>query len=350
MNKEICFSHPEPAGKKTKVLPIFIPFLGCPSRCIYCAQHLQTGIKTRSLSQVVEELNTILSRERMRGGKGWEVAFFGGTFTGLSPAWIERFLSVVDKFKGLGVVERVRCSTRPDFIDKEKLSLLAGEMDLIEIGVQSFDPRVLLLSRRGYSPSQAMVACEMVKEYGLDLGIQLLPGLPGFSRKGWMEDINITVSLSPSCVRIYPCVVLKGTELATLYGRGKYRPLEGDRAVRLVGRGVLRLWRHGIKVIRMGLHNEPLLREAVIAGPWDPCFGSQVRSYILSRLIYVHLIGSGLAPSSTSLICPRRFSGEIWGRGGRYRDFFKDIGMDTTRIYFEDIGSFILYGEETPKH
>ncbi len=342
MNKDLSFSYPEPPRDKRKILPVFIPFSGCPSRCIYCAQHLQTGSKVRSLDLVYREARSLLSSLEDKGERGYEVAFFGGTFTGLSSSWIERFLTLTGEFREKGVILRVRCSTRPDFIDKETLSLLKGRMELIELGIQSFNKEVLRLSGRGYTPEVALSACEIVKEEGFSLGIQLLPGLPGFSKKIWRADVNTSIFLSPDCMRIYPCVVLKGTELARWFREGKYNPLSVDETIRLVGWAVFRFWRHGIRVIRIGLHNQPSLEREVVAGPWDSSFGSQVRGYILSRFLYAHLLARQIPPSKAILTCPGHVRGEIWGRKGRYRQFFEAIGMDLRHIHFKDVSDFSI--------
>ncbi len=340
MNTKISFSYPEPPRQKTTVLPVFIPFLGCPSRCIYCAQHLQTGTRVRSLERVYEETRSLLESLEEKGKKDYEVAFFGGTFTGLSPRWINLFLHLTERFKERGLVSKVRCSTRPDFIDKKVLSLLRGRVELIELGIQSFDRSVLELSRRGYAPDSALSACNMVMEEGFSLGIQLLPGLPGFSRRVWHKDVKTTISLSPECVRIYPCIVLEGTELARWYREGRYVPLSLEETIKMVGWALFRFWRHGIRVIRIGLHNQTSLDREVIGGPWDPCLGSQVRGYVLSRFLYAHLLARELSPSLVKLTCPGRVQGDIWGRRGIYKRFFRAIGMDPGSIYFKDVSVF----------
>ncbi len=142
------------------------------------------------------------------------MAFYGGTFTGLPLIWIERFLEFALPFKEQGLISRIRCSTRPDYISSEILSKIKRlGIDTVEVGIQSFDNNILKASGRGYSKDIAKYACSLIKGFDLKLGIQLLPGLPGFNSKTWMEDINQTIKLGPDMVRIYPCVVLKGTVL-----------------------------------------------------------------------------------------------------------------------------------------
>ena len=328
------FYHPEPKKEKTSIIPIFIPFFGCPKRCIYCAQPLQTGNNIKSLDKTLKILIETLENKRKKGQKGFELAFFGGTFTGISLEWIKKFLNIARKFKHNGVLKKIRCSTRPDFVDKEKLNFLKDlGMDIVELGIQTFDDHSLFLSKRGYTGSLAKDACYLVKEAGLELGIQLLPGLPGFSKAIWTEDIKKTIQIQPKFVRIYPCIVLKGTILEKKYLAGEYKPLELNNSVKLISRGVLKLWRHNIPVIRIGLHNEKSLRENIIAGPWDPGYGSMVRSYILSKIIYTYLIFFN-GNKIKKILIPQRFSGEIWGKKGNYKKFYEKLGLKSEQIEF----------------
>jgi hypothetical protein len=73
--------------------------------------------------------------------------------------------------------------------------------------------------------------------------------------------------------RLYPCLVLEGTELEAMYQRGEYRPLGLETAVRMSGRLVLEAERHGFNVIRIGLLESESLKNSVRAGPYHPSFG-----------------------------------------------------------------------------
>jgi hypothetical protein len=108
-------------------------------------------------------------------------------------------------------------------------------------------------------------------------------------------------------VRLYPVVVIRGTELARWYKEGRYEPLSLEAAVRLCTESCIRLEQENIPVIRMGLMSSPSLLEAgqIIAGPWHPAFGFLVRS----RMYHIGLEGKLPPPGESSIIrifVPRR--------------------------------------------
>ena len=111
-------------------------------------------------------------------------------------------------------------------------------------------------------------------------GEELIPGLPGDSEKTFMETVETVASLRPDMVRLYPTVVIRGTDLARWYLEGRYRPLRLEEAVRICRDSCIRLEGEGIAVIRIGLMSSPSLREAgqIVAGPWHEAFGFLVRT------------------------------------------------------------------------
>ena len=152
----------------------------------------------------------------------------------------------------------------------------------VELGVQSMDEEVLLKSRRGHTAEDVTRAVRMLKRVGLRAGVQLMPGLPGDSPERFSRTIEQVVALEPDMVRLYPALVIRGTELARMYARGSYRPLTLKQAVELCARAVSRFEERGIPVIRIGLMSSPSLLEQgrILAGPWHPALGFLVRSSI----------------------------------------------------------------------
>jgi histone acetyltransferase (RNA polymerase elongator complex component) len=324
------FPHPEPVQKRLKLLPVFLPFAGCPSRCVFCDQHAQTGLAGLRLEDALEALRDRLTRE---DGGAFGLGFFGGTFTGLSLAWQDRFLELASRFAGSGGLVHLRVSTRPDRVDADSLRRLRGSgVSMIELGVQSFSSSVLAASGRGYDGTVAAGACKMVREAGLELGIQLLPGLPGHDAPLWREDVRRTLALAPDVVRIYPCVVVRGTGLADLYARGEYAPWPLGTAVQESGRAVLDFWQAGVRVIRLGLAGEPGLLERLLAGPWHPAFGNMARSLALRLFLEERL--SGLAGRVTKIFLPSRCGGELWGHGRENAEALARLGMVRENVHF----------------
>ncbi len=268
--------------KKQVTIPIFIPHLGCPHRCVFCNQWESSGErKVPTADSIGEKIELYLSTipdsvERI------EVAFFGGSFTGIDTEKQEEFLSVPYRLKKDGCIQGIRLSTRPDCIDEEKLQLLKNlEVETVELGVQSFSDSVLAASRRGHTVGDTYKAIDLLKREGFKLVIQLMPGLPEDSTDSSIRSAKIAASLKPASVRIYPTVVLEKTRLAEMYRAGQYRALSLEEAIELCKEMLLIFSNQGIPVIRMGLHpfsdNE---KENIITGPYHPAFGFLVKSRV----------------------------------------------------------------------
>jgi histone acetyltransferase (RNA polymerase elongator complex component) len=211
---------------------------------------------------------------------------------------------------------------------------------MIELGVQSFSSQALRVCRRGYDAEVALKACTSVRELGLELGVQLMPGLPGQSQRCWQQDVRIVEDIQPASVRLYPCLVLRGTKLDQMWLRGHYRPWCLRTAVSSLARSVLSLWRHGVQVIRTGLANEEGLQEQVRAGPWHPSLGTMVRSRILTSMLITRALLLGSGPKT--LVCPRRYSGELWGFQGENRPRLERHGITSQGVTFWDRPEFFL--------
>lgn len=337
----VRFSPPEPPRSKRRLLPVFLPFAGCPGRCVFCDQHAQTGLEGLSLEKTLVEL-----RGRLDGEKGpYALGFFGGTFTGLDTVWQDRFLDLASEFAGPETLAHVRISTRPDRIDPETLARLRAKgVDMVEIGVQSFASEVLEASGRGYDAQVAAEACAMVREAGLELGVQLLPGLPGHDARLWREDVRRTLALAPDVVRIYPCVVVGGTGLAEMYRRGEYAPWSLDTAVDECGRALLEFWKKGVRVIRLGLAGEQGLLERLLAGPWHPAFGNMVRSKALGLFLEERL--SGQPGRVKRIFLPARCGGELWGHGRAGAPALARLGIVRENVNFWSEPDIVVELEE----
>ena len=193
-----------------KILPIFIPHLGCPFNCVYCDQHLITKTNHINPKEITKRIKNFCRKNAAIRDK--EIAFFGGTFTNLP---IEKQKELFDLTKPfLSQIFGIRISTRPDFIDDNILKLSKeNKVKVIELGIQSFSDDVLSASKRGYNAKTAISACNSIKKHNFKLGIQLMPGLPDFSEKSIIETVKITIRIQPDFVRIYPTIVLKKTVL-----------------------------------------------------------------------------------------------------------------------------------------
>ncbi|NMC26799.1 MAG: radical SAM protein [Syntrophomonadaceae bacterium] len=270
---------------KNYIVPIFIPHMGCPYDCIYCNQ--KTIAAQQDVPSPAQTIDIIASYlHTMPPADSVEVAFFGGSFTALDLAVQRQYLEAVQPFISGGRVTGIRVSTRPDYIDDQRLELLAAhQVKTVELGVQSLSRRVLKASSRHYTPEDVVRSSNLIKSLRMDLGIQLMIGLPGDSYQQDMETTRQVVQLRPQVVRIYPTLVIAGTALAQIWQQGKYMPLGLAEAVMTCRDMYIQFQHEDIKVIRMGLYPGEELRRAgnILAGPFHPSFGELVEQEIFKE-------------------------------------------------------------------
>ncbi|MCK5051619.1 MAG: radical SAM protein, partial [Candidatus Cloacimonetes bacterium] len=281
-----------------KIFPIFIPHLGCPFNCVYCNQLTITKSKIPSTRSISENIKKFCENNQLEEK---EIAFFGGTFTKLSKEQQQTYLDVVNKYKDL--IQGIRISTRPDSIDQEILDFCKeNNVRTIELGIQSFDDSVLKTTKRGYTSQDAVESCNLIKESNFALGIQLMPGLPGFNADSLTNTIETTIKLKPDFVRIYPTIVLKNTELENWFNAGEYSPLSLQESIVITSEMISRFRENNITIIKVGLHSD-IDKDDIIAGPYHQSFGELVRAEMFKVEILNNFKANTLeiSPSDISL-------------------------------------------------
>jgi len=304
-------------AKKQITIPVFVPHMGCPHRCAFCNQWKTSGAERIPHGRLIQEQVERYASSIKKSVTRIELAFFGGSFTGISEEKQTELLEAVLPFRKSGCIHAIRLSTRPDYIDENKLSLLARfGVTTVELGAQSFSDDVLSASLRGHSAEDTVRAARLIREKGFDLVIQLMPGLPLDTRELSVFSAQKAVELNPSSVRIYPTVVMAGTELARLFSSGNYSPLSLEEAIGTCKEMYLIFKNSGIPVIRMGLHPlGPGEQADILAGPYHPAFGFLVKSRVkrdeLAGLIGEHVRYA--TPAGIHLSIPVRDSEEYIG-------------------------------------
>ena len=270
--------------KKHAIIPIFIPHLGCPHDCIFCNQRKITArLQAVSPEDVRNTIDTWLTT--LGGVETVETAFYGGSFTGIPIEDQTAYLEIAREYKDAGRISKIHLSTRPDYINREILDNLAAHgVDTIELGVQSFDDRVLRLAGRGHDSSVVYRSAELIKEYGFELGIQLMIGLPGDSMESCIYSALETAAIGPELARLYPTVILDDTGLLELYRRGEYIPLTEEEAVERTKEMYKILRNAGITIMRVGLKSTDVITDgdkgAANAGTYHPAFRQLVEGRI----------------------------------------------------------------------
>lgn len=307
------------------MIPFFIPHAGCPFTCVFCNQWEISGedqeAKPEEIwAKVKDYLHTVKKKPERT-----EVAFFGGSFTGLPVHIQESYLKAAFQVQEQGLIDGIRLSTRPDYITDEIVQRLCKYgVTTIELGCQSLVDEVLLKAKRGHDVQDILKATEIIRNYPTDLGYQLMLGLPGDNLTLARYTARKTVELKPDCIRIYPALVLKNTVLAKWYEQGSYEPWNLDDAVDMAAEWLGMFTYYDIKVIRMGLQaTENLTPEKdLLAGPYHPAFGELVESKLMLQQLANILSTKYLdAEEATIFFNPRDCSKVI----GQKRNNIQDI-------------------------
>lgn len=270
---------------KNYIIPIFIPHLGCQNECIFCNQRKISGslkpIEAKDIKDRIEEYLKYYDKEEE---KKIEVAFFGGSFTGIEIEKQIEYLEAVYPYILAGKVDSIRCSTRPDYINVEILEMLKKyKVETIELGVQSLDEEVLLIAHRGHTVEDVEKASKLINDFGFTLGHQIMIGLPESTLEKEIETVKKSISMHPKIIRLYPVLVINNTKLNEMYIDKIYTPLTVEEAVERTKVLYKMYTDKNINVIRVGLHVTEELQDAssFVAGPMHPAFGQMVMSRLL---------------------------------------------------------------------
>ena len=255
------------------IVPIFIPHQGCPYLCSFCDQKNISGVKTKTDKEIVEStINKYLKKSKsIARSKVCEVAFYGGSFTGLEFKRQSSLLSFVQPFLKEGKVHNIRLSTHPLFVNESILKNLSRfGVKTIELGIQSTDQNILMLSGRKCSRSTINDAVKMIQKNNFSLGLQIMSGLPGDSEKIFAQTVDDVLNWNPNFVRIYPTLVIKNTKIHEMFLQKQFVPWSLEKTIVNLKKAVLKFQKYNIPIIRIGLHSEPSMLENFVAGPYHP--------------------------------------------------------------------------------
>jgi histone acetyltransferase (RNA polymerase elongator complex component) len=275
-------------SKNYYIIPIFVPHEGCPHNCVFCNQDRITGVDEEVTSQTVRDtINDYLKTIENKSAT-IEVSFFGGTFTGVKEEKQKELLGVAKEYKDKNLINKIRLSTRPDYIDEYILTYLKEYgVDIIELGVQSLDEEVLRKAGRGHSANDVLNASRLIKEYKFVLGHQIMPGLPGDTFKKDIHTTKESIEMKPDICRIYPSLVIKDTPMEKMYTSDQYRPYSLEEAVH-ISKVMYNMYRKNkVNVIRIGLQPTESINEGkdIIAGPFHPSFRELVEGSLMVDMI-----------------------------------------------------------------
>ena len=274
------------------IIPVFVPHEGCPNDCAFCNQRTISG---KNSAPDINQAQKTIEEHLSSGKKAAQIAFFGGSFTGIDVKKQNEYLSLAQKYIISGAVESIRLSTRPDYIDGETVKrLVSYGVKNIELGAQSMDEEVLLASGRGHSAHDVEKAAEIISDSNVVLGLQMMTGLPCDTPEKCMYTARRFKELGAKETRIYPTVVLRGTLLAKMYENGEYIPQSVEQAVDISAKLYRYFKDNCIEILRIGLPDSSDLRENYLAGAYHPSLGEMVISRDIRNTIEMLSAGSQL--------------------------------------------------------
>ena len=341
------------------MIPFFIPHVGCPYVCTFCNQSRitgQSGISHLTPDYIKETITEYVGSKR--NDKFWEVAFYGGSFTAIHTDLQHQLLAPAFEMLKRGIIDGIRCSTRPDAVADEAITLLQSYgVKTVELGVQSMNDDILVHAKRGHTAQEVVEAVARLKQRGMTVGVQLLPGLKGETWQSILETAIAVVKLKPDFVRIYPVLVIENTELADQYRSDEYEPLSTEQAIKYCA--FLKEWfeRHTIEVIRTGLQSTEELDSgnSLVAGPYEPAMGELVVNeqykHRIERCINEHIessIGEGISQQNVwgqvntyialniSVFYPRSLTSKVRGLKNRNMLYFQEKYPHININWYED--------------
>ncbi len=266
-------------------ISIFVPHKGCPNDCSFCNQRAISGQTVPATPSCVENAVKVAIEYNVNP-KNTEIAFFGGSFTAIERDYMLSLLTAAKHFLDTYNFKGIRVSTRPDCINNDILNVLkAYGVTAIELGAQSMCDDVLLANRRGHTANDVRKASVLIKEYGFELGLQMMTGLykSDFTKDEYTAQEII--KLKPDTVRIYPTVVLKNTHLGYLQEIGEYIAPTAEETAPFCARLLTMFKKENIKVIKLGLHSSETVKADMIGGAYHPAFRELCEGHIFFQKI-----------------------------------------------------------------
>ena len=319
------------------IIPIFIPHEGCPNDCAFCNQRTISG--NNAAPTINQARNVIEEHLSTMGGKADQIAFFGGSFTGIEKQKQNEYLSLAYEYVNAGKVDSIRLSTRPDYIDTNTVKrLVSYGVKNIELGAQSMDNDVLKASKRGHSKEHVENASRIITDMGVTLGLQMMTGLPNDSKEKCLYTAKRFKELGAKETRIYPTVVLRETHLAKMYENGKYQPQSIEDAVDVCAL-LYRYFRdNDITILRMGLPDSISLKENYIKGAYHPSLGELIVSRDIRNQIEKQLSGK----TDITIRVNPKFLSKVNGNKRCNIIYFKEKGITTNVTVDSDVKDFMV--------
>jgi len=242
--------------------------MGCPGRCIFCPTFENTpksytpespavlrGISCQYDARKQVELRLKILSDMGHPVDKVELIIMGGTFLATPLDYQYEFIKgcyeglngsesdSLEDAKKINETAANRCvglciETRPDRCGREEvLRMLDFGTTRVELGVQTLDEDTYELVLRGQKKKDVINATKLLREQGLKVHYHWMPGLPGSTPE---KDLAMTRELfsnenyKPDGLKLYPTMVVEGTELEQWYKEGSYKPYSKEVMINLI--------------------------------------------------------------------------------------------------------------------
>ena len=173
----------------------------------------------------------------------WEYqkSFVKGCLDGLNGS----VSTSLDEAKKINETADIRCigltiETRPDYCKEQQIDqMLELGATRVELGVQSLRDELLDNINRGHTVKDTIESTKLAKERGFKVCYHMMPGLPGSNIQDDLREFKILFDderFKPDMLKIYPTLVVEGTELYEMWKEGKFVPLNTEKASKLVAK------------------------------------------------------------------------------------------------------------------
>lgn len=208
----------------------------CPNRdgtistsgCIFCSER-GSGDHICSKRSITVQVEQYFKSYRSERANKFIVYFQNFTNTYDSVEILKKKYDsalIDDRIVGLEI------ATRPDCINEDVCKLLASYTDkyyvCVELGLQTSNETTAKFINRGYENAVFTAAVQLLKQYGIDVVVHIMIGLPGETMDDLTNTINFVNKHSVGGIKIHNVYVVKNTVLADLYYKGLYSPMEFD--------------------------------------------------------------------------------------------------------------------------
>ena len=303
-------------------IPIFIPHLGCPNQCIFCNQRHISGTVQFNEDEVEETILRVLGT--VSSDDKCEIAFFGGSFTGIDRDLMIRLLDTAQKYVNTGKVSGIRMSTRPDYINEEIIEILkCYTVSCVELGIQSMNDNVLSFLKRGHTSVDTVNATKLLNKASIPFVGQMMIGLPTATKEDEIDCARKICELGAISSRIYPTLVFCNTELEALTHNSTYNPLSLDEAIERSADVLSVFVENHVECIRIGLCESDNLHsdKSFVAGPNHPSIGEMVKSALYLKLIEKRIDTN--VDDYMVVYCPKGAISQVVGNKGKNKDYLR---------------------------